>query len=209
MSVHEDWRHKFPSLAASEDFVHQHPFVFIGYSIALIVVYLIVVAPLYRMIAGPAVSRFEGNLLYTGPGGSLDNHMGSCRSDRDGGPYGGCGAAEAFQEHPLRQQARAVRSQFASDAGALRHLQERSRFLSERAPDAVFALEQADADAMAAEISSITGDNEAAVTVGLHQAAGDAPAAGSPSQAAQPASRFSARSQGTEARLGAIGYGFA
>jgi hypothetical protein len=204
-------------VAAGEDFVRQHPVVFISYSVALILVYLIVIAPLFRLITGSGKSGFQSNLLYTGPGGSLDGALGSCRSDRNQ-----CGTAEPFASapHPARLAVKArldaIRSQFASDAGTQRHLSERSRFLGERAPDAVFALGQEDADAMQAEINAITGeDNEATVTVGLHQAAAGVPISnpGAPGAgAAQPVSRFATHSgvaNRAEDALGAIAQGYA
>ena len=204
MSGLENWRHEFPNVAESEDFARRHPFMLLGYTLAVIVVYMIVFLPIYRSMN---TSRFEGNLLYTGPGGALDNHMGSCRSDRDSGPYGGCGAAEAFAADPMRVKAYALRSQFAADTLALQHLTERSRFLGERAPDAVYALEQADADAMAAEVRAITGDdNEAAVIIGISDANSVAykDSAYVAPVAAPAASRFAASGLHREGHLEAV-----
>lgn len=185
------WRQSFPSVAAGEDFVYQHPMVFIGYSIALVMVYLLVIVPFFHMLMGHQVSGFQ-NLLYTGPGGSLGATLGSCRSDRNQ-----CGTAEPF----------------TNDYGmAQRHLTERSRFLADRTPDAVFQLGQDDADAMQAEIAAITGDdNEAAVTVGLAQANTMAAPMAAPAAIAVPASRFSTMVHVSHAEdaLGAIAQGYA
>lgn len=198
------WRHHYPNVAAAADFVHHHPIIFIAYSVALVLVYIFLIVPLYQHVVGsynvPYLSGFQGNLLYTGPAGALDNQLGSCRSDRDGGAYSGCGAAEAFRAKY------AERSHFV-DTGNVRHLQERSRFIGERSPDAVYALEQSDMDAMQSEINAITGDdNEAQVTLGMHKENAQ-PLAATPA-AAPTASTFASR-HSAEANLSAIGYGFA
>lgn len=174
------WRQDFPNIAAGEQFAEIHPYVVIGYSVAIIVVYLFVLLPLYRSVSSSQLqSSFSSNLLYTGPGGALDNQLGSCMSQRESGPYSSCGSAEPFSSKKNTKLS-SFEDQYGSiqslhqksnfDSMNLRNYSVRSRFIVGREPDAVMFAEQDGVDALQQEINSmVDGGDDGADAIMAHR----------------------------------------
>lgn len=149
---------KFPKDEGFRLFLNKHPYQLIIYTVAVLVVYVLVVVAAWFMV-GPGKPSGFANLLYTGPGTALGNRMGSCLSNRESGPYDSCGAAEPFASQKRTSHSEyghlEKRSGFA-DQMNIRNFTEKSRFLGSWEADPVGPLDQHAVDTLQTEVRNMS-----------------------------------------------------